>query len=209
MSSSTAIRVFVSVAMLMAMPFGTAEGQPGRDVITVGSVASVSPGQLVMVPIFVRDVAGSPLGGDQPVGRAIQDFAITVQILPAGAVSMVSFQRSGLTANLTPVFETSVESGDRQSWIASFDETDDPVLLTLDATEPGERVVHLVVQIDPSFVPGSAVRLRPVAATTALGNQQGTVVETQANGRLELVDGLLGPAEIFIDGFESGDLTAW
>src|SRR5436190_14805533 len=75
-----------------------------QDVITVGTVPADGP--TVDVPVFIRDTAGTPLGVDRPAGSKIQSFSIKVVYAPAAAVSSVTFSRAGITAGLSPGFET-------------------------------------------------------------------------------------------------------
>ncbi len=202
-------RLIIPAVLVVAL-LAPATIASAQDVITLGSISKVSAGQVITVPVYVRDVAGTPLGVDQASGRAIQALAVTVEATSSDVVSILDFQRAGLTSSLVAVYENQVDAGgDRRSWIVSFSETQDPVPFTLDAPAPGEQVADLLVRVRSTFAPGDYVRLRLAPATTVLGNQQGTVVETRANGRLSLVGGLLGPAEIFADGFESGDTSAW
>ena len=56
----------------------------------------------VDVPVFIRDVSGTPLGMDQPPGSRIQSYSLKVNYSPASAVTSVTFTRAGITTSLTP-----------------------------------------------------------------------------------------------------------
>jgi hypothetical protein len=70
-------------------------------------------------------------------------------------------------------------------------------------------VAQLEVEIAPGFLQGT-IMLALVAPKTALGNQSGTLAEKPVEGQLTLVDGSIYVDQaLFLDGFESGDTTAW
>ena len=69
--------------------------------MTVATVPANS--NTVDVPVYIRDVSGTPLGKDQPAGSKIQSISIRVTYAPAAAVQSVTFSRAGITAGLTPV----------------------------------------------------------------------------------------------------------
>ena len=115
----------------------------------------------------------------------------------------------GLTSGLDPNYEVQIDAGNRLSWIVSYSEGQAPMLFNSNAPPPGDQVASLFVRLSASLPQNTVVHLRLVGGTTALGNQQGTIVETAANGRLALVSGELGMPSIFADGFESGDTSAW
>src|SRR5437899_12660882 len=77
------------------------------DTVTVGTVSLASAGSTVDVPVFIRDASGTPLGIDQPPGSRIQSYSLTVNYAPTSAVQSVTFTRAGITAPLTPAFESS------------------------------------------------------------------------------------------------------
>src|SRR5438045_2432857 len=91
-----------------------------QDVITVGTATATS--NTVDIPVSVRDVGGTPLGVDQPAGSKIQSFSIKVTYAPASAVSSVTFTRAGITASLSPTFESSPSGSGTISWLATFAE---------------------------------------------------------------------------------------
>src|SRR6185436_15359773 len=160
-----------------------------QDVITVGSATAT--GTTVDIPVYVRDVAGTPLGVDQSAGSKIQSFSIKVNYSPASAVSSVSFTRAGITASLSPTFESSPSSSGAISWLATFAEGSATVPFTLNASAPGNQVAHLVFTLSGSAAPGSSISLTLDSSVTQLTNQGGTTKETTANGSLSLVNGAI------------------
>src|SRR5690349_19769708 len=95
--------VFVALSTIASvLCAGTAVGQ---DVLQVGSATADGPS--VAGPVYLRDVAGTPLGMDRAPSSRIQAISVTVTYSPASAVSAVSFSRAGVLSGLRPVFETS------------------------------------------------------------------------------------------------------
>ncbi len=205
---STLARTAILVLTVLWAASGPAAA--GQDVLTVGSVLDAHAGQLVAVPIYVRDLAGTPLGGDAGAGRSIQGLSMTVQVSPLAAAAPVEFQRAGVTDGPAAVFEAELAATGQRSWIIAFSETADPLSFTLGAAPPGDLAGVLTVQLAAALPVGTLIDLTLEPATTALANQAGTTAETAANGRLELVSGAVGvEVLLFADGFESGDTTAW
>lgn len=190
-------------AALLAVPV-----RGGDGVFAPSFFTSLVPGATVVVPLYVRDFSGTPLGGDAGTGFKIQNLAVTLTYSPAGVVSAVDVERAGVTAALTPLFETEVASGNLHSWVVAFDEGTSMMPLTVDATSPGDQVAEIRVTLAPSLPPNAVVTLG-VVAPTALGNQPGTVAESLGNGLLASAGGKVGPEELFVDGFESGAVGAW
>src|SRR5258708_38303577 len=95
------VLTFALLALPCCLPAGAAVLQP--DVITAGSVTAVSG--IVDVPVYIRDLSGTPLGLDQPPGSRIQSYSIKVNYSPASAVSSITFNRAGITAPLTPLLQ--------------------------------------------------------------------------------------------------------
>src|SRR4051794_24563484 len=94
----TAFAFATLCGLLTAAP--AAAQLPPQDVITVGT-GSGSPGTAVNVPVFIRDVSGTPLGMDQPPGSKIQSYSLKVNFSPAASVQTVTFTRGGITSSLT------------------------------------------------------------------------------------------------------------
>jgi hypothetical protein len=157
------------------------------DVVTVGS--ATASGNTVDIPVSVRDVGGTPLGVDQPAGSKIQSFSIKVTYSPASAISSATFSKAGITASLSPTFESSPATSGSISWIATFAEGSANVPFTLNKPAPGDQVAHIVFTLSGSGTPGSTITLTLDSTTTQLTNQGGTTKETVANGGLSLQNG--------------------
>lgn len=158
-----------------------------QDAVTVGTVTAA--GNIVDVPVYVRDVSGTPLGRDQAAGSMIQSFSITVDYSPAAAVQSVTFTRAGITASLSPAFESSPGTPGSITWTASFNESTNLVPFTLNAPPPGDQIAHLVFTLAPSAAPGSSIALS-LGSGTVLSNQAGTIGEAPPSS-LTLVSGAI------------------
>ena len=161
-----------------------------QDVITVGSESAI-PGATAQVPLFIRDLAGTPLGGDAAVQNRIQAVALKISCSPPSAVSSMSIVRAGVTQSLTALYETTVTSPGAIGWLVSFAGATNPIPLTTDSADPGDRVATLSVTISESATPGTIVALSIATSTAALSNQTGTTVETTADGTLAVTNGSL------------------
>jgi hypothetical protein len=177
--------LFLLLGIVAAAPAALAQ----QDVITVGTVNAA--GTTVDVPVYVRDVAGTPLGVDQPAGSKIQSFSIKVTYSPAAAVSGVTFTRAGITASLSPTLDLSPSNPPSISWLATFPESSSPVPFTLNRPAPGDQVAHLVFTLSGSAAPGSSITLTLDPSLTQLSNQGGSTSETSGNGKLSLVNGTI------------------
>ncbi|HEX7152527.1 MAG TPA: hypothetical protein VF618_13650 [Thermoanaerobaculia bacterium] len=179
------LAVVVGVAFI-ATP---AAAQPlPSDVITVGTVSGAGA---VVVPVYIRDTALTPLGIDQPPGSRIQSFSIRVTYAPTTAVQSISFTRAGITAPLTPTFENSPASPGAISLLATFDETTNLIPFTSNSALPGNQIGQLTVNIAPGTPAGTVIALTIDPVLTQLTDEGGTpgTIETVANGRLTLVSG--------------------
>jgi uncharacterized protein YjdB len=168
------------------------------DDVTVGTVSA--NGSTVDVPVYIRDVAGSPLGMDRPAGSKIQSFSIKVDYSPASAVSSVTFSRAGITANLSPTSEFAPASAGSTSLLATFKESTNPIPFTLNGSGNGNLVAHLVFTLSASATPGSTITLSLDPQLTQLTDEGGTgaTKETVANGRLSLTNGAITVAPLSI-----------
>jgi hypothetical protein len=178
-------RLFPPVAALFLILF--AIPALAQDVVTVDTVTAAS--NTVDVPVYVRDVAGTPLGRDKAAGSKIQSFSITVNYTPAAAVQSVTFTRAGITAPLSTPSEGSPGTPGQITWFASFDETTNLVPFTLNAPAPGDQIAHLVFTLSPSAAPGSSITLS-LDPGTLLSNQAGTTGEAPP-ANLTLVNGAI------------------
>lgn len=188
-----------------------------QDVVTVDTV-TVS-GTTVDVPIFIRDVSGTPLGIDRPAGSKIQSFSIKVTYAPASAVSSISISRDGITESLTPTSEFKPTTADSVALLDTFQESTNPIPFTLNAAAPGDRVAHLVVTLSAAATPGTSISLTLDPALTQLTDTGGSAAtkQTVANGQLALVDGsitvpipalTLTPSSLLVQRTHTAELTA-
>lgn len=167
-------------ALLLA---SLASGARAQDVVTVFTgMTSAAPGDVVAVPIRVRDRPNTPLNTGGAAGLTIRGLAVTVAFSPASAVDSVEIVRAGLTAGLTPRFEAEAPGTGRHGWIVSFDE-DVPL------ADSHQTVAQLRFRVADGVSPGTTIRIDPVPETTALANGEGTFVETAGNGLLLLNGG--------------------
>jgi hypothetical protein len=187
MSPSMPLRRLAAAAVLFLVLFPVAA--VAADVVTVGTVTAT--GSTVEVPVYIRDLSGTPLGMDRPAGSKIQSFSIKVDYSPASAVQSVTFSRAGITANLNPTSEFKPSGSGSVSLLDTFQESTNPIPFTLNASAPGNLVAHLVFTLSPSAAPSSSVALTLDASLTQLTDSGGTAAtkETTANGSLALVHG--------------------
>jgi uncharacterized protein YjdB len=162
-----------------------------QDAVTVGTVTA--SGNTVDVPVFIRDVAGTPLGQDRPAGSKIQSISMRVTYAPSAAIQSVTFTRAGITAGLTPISEFMPASSGAISLLMTFDEGTNPIPFTLNAPPPGDQVAHLVFTLSSSATPGSSISLTLDPALTQLTDQAGTgaTKESSGTGNLTLVNGAI------------------
>jgi uncharacterized protein YjdB len=167
-----------------------------QDVVTVGTVTS--SGSTVDVPVYIRDLSGTPLGIDRPAGSKIQSFSIKVSYAPASAVASIGFSRAGITAGLTPTSEFTPASAGSVSLLDTFSEASSPIPFTLNAGAPGNLVAHLTVNLSAAAQPGTAITLTLDPSLTQLTDSGGSAAtkETSANGQLSLVNGAINIAAL-------------
>lgn len=192
MKSSKNIQAAALAAALCCAVFGGSGAYAGvistaKDIITVGSVTTL-PGTTVDVPVYIRDVSGTALGIDQPFGSRIQSYSIKVNYVPTSAVQTITFTRAGITASLTPTFESSPASAGTISLLDTFSETTNLIPFTSNKPAPGDQVAHLLITI-PAGTPAGILTLTLDPTLTQLANEAGTTQETVANARLLLVSG--------------------
>jgi uncharacterized protein YjdB len=167
-----------------------------QDVVTVGTVTS--SGSTVDVPVYIRDLSGTPLGIDRPAGSKIQSFSIKVSYAPAAAIASIGFSRAGITAGLTPTSEFTPSSPGSVSLLDTFSEASSPIPFTLNAGAPGNLVAHLTVNLSAAAQPGTALTLTLDPSLTQLTDSGGSAAtkETSANGHLSLVNGAINIAPL-------------
>jgi hypothetical protein len=179
-----------------------------QDAVTVGTVPA--NGATVDVPVFIRDLAGTPLGQDRPAGSKIQSISIRVFYAPAAAVQSVTFTRAGITAGLTPISEFTPSASGAISLLMTFDEGTNPIPFTLNAPVPGDQVAHLVFTLSPSAAPGSSISLTLDPSLTQLTDQAGTAATKESNGAgsLTLVNGAINIPTLSLAIFPSSRVIA-
>ena len=182
-------RLAILLLGLLAVPaFAQA---PPADVVTIGSIGIASAGSTVDVPVYIRDTSGTPLGIDQPFGSRIQSYSLTVNYSPASSVQSITFTRGGITAPLTPAFESSPSAPGQVSLIDVFSESTNLIPFTSNAALPGNQVGVLHVTISSTAPVPSTITLSLDSTLTQLSNQAGTTTETTTNGFLQLVNGAI------------------
>jgi len=161
-----------------------------QDIVTV-AIVNGPQFSLVDVPVYIRDTSLTTLGLDQPPGSRIQSYSIKVNYAPASAVQSITFTRAGITAPLTPTFESSPASAGAISLLDTFQEATNLIPFTLNGLPPGNQVAHLLVQLSPTATPGTIITLTLDPTLTQLTDEAGSpaTVETTANTRLALVNG--------------------
>ena len=161
-----------------------------QDVVTV-AIVNGPQYSVVDVPVYIRDVSLTPLGLDQPPGSRIQSYSIKVNYAPASAVQSITFSRAGITAGLTPTFESSPSSAGAISLLDTFQEATNLIPFTLNGLPPGNQVAHLLVTLSPTATVGQVITLTLDPTLTQLTDEAGNpgTIETTANSRLALVSG--------------------
>jgi hypothetical protein len=190
----TKLRISALLAALLCLllrgPFAAAQPLP-QDVITVGG-GFAPAGTTIDIPVFIRDVSGTPLGIDQPPGSRIQSYSIKVDYLPSASVQSITFTRAGITASKTPLFESSPSAPGTISLLDTFQESTNLLPFTSNAAPPGNQIGHLLIQLSPSATPGPlTLTLDPLLTQLTDEGGNAATKETVANGRLLLVNGVI------------------
>lgn len=179
-----ALFLCLASAALFAQPIAS-------DVVTVGTVATSS--HVVDVPVYIRDVSGTPLGIDQPAGSRIQSYSIRVNYTNAALVQSVTFTRAGITAPLTPTAEFTPASPGSIALLDTFVEATNLIPFTSNAPAPGDYVGTLHFVLAPNAAPGTTITLTLDTALTQLTDEGGTAAtrESVSTGTLTLVNGAI------------------
>ena len=180
-------RLFTRLLTLALFLAAGSVAAQSADIVTVGT-SSGTPGATVDIPIYVRDTSGSPLGIDQPSGSRIQGYSIKVNYSPAASVQSVTFARAGITASLTPTFESSPSAPGSISGVAVFQESTNLIPFVSNALAPGNQIGVLHFTLHPSAMPGS-VTLTLDSTLTQLTNEAGTTNEAVTTANLTLING--------------------
>ncbi|HET7433378.1 MAG TPA: hypothetical protein VFN10_01560, partial [Thermoanaerobaculia bacterium] len=95
-----------------------------QDVMTAGS-SSAPAGAAVRIPIYLRDVSGTPLGVDAGAGKRIQGISLAAKLSPASAP--LSFEPSGVLPGPTPLFAQTSPITGGVAYLGAFSETTAPL----------------------------------------------------------------------------------
>ncbi len=174
-------RIYLLLTILAALPiFGA------KDVLTIGTI-SATPGSTVTVPVYLRDVTGTALGGGAGAGNRIQGIMLQVIATPAVAGMTITFEPTGVLHGRTPLYQR----GGSGRWIGSYSEVAQPLPFNTDAAGTGDRIGTLRVTLPSPLTGTPNITLAFNPETTMLSNQAGTVTESLANRHLQLVNGLI------------------
>jgi hypothetical protein len=193
------LRLTKTAALLTIIAGATPVLAQSADVITIGSV--VHPGPSIVVPVYVRDLAGTPLGMDQPAGSRIQSLSIKVDYAPAAPIDSVTFTRAGITAALTPTLELTPSAPGSITLLVTFPEATQLVPFNQSAAAPGDLIGQLSFNLAPGAAPGTVITLTLDPSLTQLTDEGGSgeTKQTVADGTLLLIGGtitVMDPAEI-------------
>ena len=160
------------------------------DSVTVGS-ASGAAGTTVNIPIYIRDMSGTPLGIDQPAGSRIQSYSLKINYAPTAPVQSASITRGGITTSLTPTFESTPSGAGTVSLLDTFQESSNLIPFTSNAAAPGNQVAILHLTLAPTATVGSVITLTIDPTLTQLTDQAGSgaTKESVAGGNLTLING--------------------
>ena len=158
------------------------------DVVTVDT-GSVAPGASIDIAVYIRDSSGTAIGIDQPSGSRIQSYSIKVDYAPAADVQTVAFTRAGISAPLTPSFESSPAAAGSVSLIDSFSETTNLSPFTSNAALPGNQIGVLHFTLAASAAISDTITLTLDSTSTQLSNEAGTTHESTSSADLMLVNG--------------------
>lgn len=160
------------------------------DVISVGTVNAT--GSTVTVPVYIRDVAGTPLGMDQPSNSRIQGISFRISFSPSSAVQSISIAEAGITSGLNHSFFNPVTTSSSIALVASYT---DPIPFTLGAPAPGNQIAKLTVTLAAGVAPGTSIALTvdTSSSVTLLSDSGGSAAtkETVANGNLAVSNGAI------------------
>lgn len=160
------------------------------DSISVGTVTAT--GMTVTVPVYIRDVAGTPLGMDQPGSSRIQGISFRISFSPSSAVQSIAIAKGGITSGLNDSLFNTPKTSNSISLVASFS---DPIPFTINAPSPGNQIATLTVTLAPGVAPGTSIALNvdTSSSVTLLSDSGGSAAtkETVANGNLSVSNGAI------------------
>lgn len=194
------MRTFRLLAVMSAICLGfTGVALAQQDVVTLANGAAcltADPGDVVQIPIYVRDTSGTPLGEDQGAGNQIQSFAIGISY-PVGTLTAVDVAAAGITSGEITIAEIKtppnpIPAGGTKSWVVSYSENDSLTTVeadlpfNLDAALPGDLIGMFTVTVAGTATPGSTIPIT-LQVNTSLLNEASTITESTATGDLMLV----------------------
>lgn len=181
----------VVFALALAAP---AAGQGAADVLTIGT-ASAYAGVRTAVPVYLRDVSGTPLGVDK--SSKIQNIVFTVNFSDPSKISGCSepqVPECAVTFRATSFLKaphTLTLAGSSSIEVQIQVKADDPTDYTLDKAAPGDQIGDLMVTGDDDEGSGGTVAftLDGTPGATFLAGPLGSNVKENAGNGLQLVSG--------------------
>ena len=178
---------FVKLFLFLTWPVCLFAQGGSSDALTLATIKARA-GAAAVVPVVLTDNLGSPLGADAGAAAQIQALGFQVRWSPEDAVSAAECRRSGVAANLTPLFEHSTSVGPVVGYVSSYDLSAQP----LSGLFPkGAEVAQLRLVVSSQAKPGSRISLSFVPEKTFVSNQDGSGYEHQNAGTLTLGTGTI------------------
>lgn len=168
------VRRWALYALLFAAPSALAQ----QDELVLGSPLQAAPGELVRVPVCLRDVGGTPLGAGGKAPIQWIDLSITnshphlvvgclgttypncdLQFEAAGVLAATPPETSGTLINIASLYVRRI-----------FGQA-------LPVTGGLDLIGFITFRLDPKAPPGTVIRLQFDPAKTFLSNHDGTIVD--------------------------------
>lgn len=190
---------FMSVAAIgigLMAPAAMAQDflQVGNTTCTTGTAGST-----VTIPVFIRDIAGTPLGVDRTTANRISGISFNVTPTNPSAIAVdgtgklqVTVAAAGVTTGITPTFSNVPRTGTTFGYIVTYDVAT-PIPFTSNAASPGDLVANVTITLAATAAPGTRIDLvvNPSNAVTSLVNADSSISETTTNGGLSVVSGCI------------------
>src|SRR5947207_2483097 len=126
-----------------------------QDVLTIGGSQCIQgvAGQVVNVPVFIRDVSGTLLGVDRPLGSRIDAFGFNVFPNPASAIPLNSTGRltvttssAGITSGL-PMIGSEFSGGTASSFGYVVNYVANSIPFVSNSPSPGNQVANIAITL--------------------------------------------------------------